>query len=51
MIDVHQVKYLSSSWVLDLKSIKSNWIFFKNVLSQIKKLNLSIQVELRSLIQ
>ncbi len=44
-----QVKYLSSSQVLDLKSVESNWNFFEKVLSRVEKLNSRTQVELRSL--
>ena len=43
-----QVEYLSSSWVLDSKSIKLNWIFFEKVSSRIEKLNSRTQVELKS---
>jgi len=46
-----QVKYLSSSQVLDLKSVESSWNFFEKMLSWIEKLNLSTWVELKSLTQ
>ncbi len=46
-----QVKYLSSSWVLDSKSVELNWIFFEKVLSWVEKLNLRTRVELKSLTQ
>ncbi len=44
-----QVEYLSSSRVLDSKSVKSSWNFFEKVSSRIEKLNSSTRVELRSL--
>ncbi len=44
-----QVEYLSSSQVLDSKSVELSWNFFEKVLSWIEKLNLSTWVELRSL--
>ncbi len=43
------VKYSSSSWVLDSKSVKLNWIFFEKVLSWVEKLNSRTWVKLRSL--
>ncbi len=46
-----QVKYLSSSQVLDLKSIKLSWNFFEKVSSWIEKLNLRDQIKLKSLTQ
>ncbi len=44
-----QVEYLSSSRVLNLKSIKSSWNFFEKVSSWIEKLNSRTWIELRSL--
>ncbi len=48
---LRQVEYLSSSQVLDSKSVELNWNFFEKVSSWIEKLNLTTWIELRSLTQ
>jgi len=44
-----KIKLITSSQVLDLKSVELNWNFFEKVSSRVEKLNSSTWVKLRSL--